>query len=60
MCQSGLSKLVTPICSKSVFFFHLGQPLSVRYTVSNNGVGVTAANRWYDRIFWSENEQLGM
>ena len=60
--QIGVTSLLNPdwhiYCA--VIFVYLGQPISVRWTVSNNGVGVTAANRWYDRIFWSEDEQLGM
>ena len=36
-----------------------GQVISIRWTISNNGIGVTASNQWHDRIFWSEDEQLG-
>ena len=30
----------------------------VRWTVRNAGVGVTDADRWYDRIYWSSDETL--
>ena len=40
--------------------FMLGQAISIRWTVSNVGIGITAANSWSDRIYWSEDQSFGM
>jgi len=36
----------------------LGQAISISWTVSNVGIGITAANSWNDRIYWSEDQSF--
>lgn len=38
--------------------FMLGQAISISWTVSNVGIGITAANSWDDRIYWSEDQSF--
>lgn len=40
-------------------YYSSGQAISIRWTISNDGVGVTESNRWHDRVFWSSDELLG-
>ena len=35
-----------------------GQPMQLRWTVTNEGLGATVADRWYDRVWFSADDVL--
>ena len=37
----------------------VGESIVVGWTVENTGIGVTAADQWYDRVYWSDDQQIG-
>ena len=54
-----LGSLCASYITDEIYHCLSGQAISIRWTISNNGIGITASNHWYDRIFWSKDEQLG-
>ena len=45
----------------SIFcLLHAGEAISISWTVENTGSGVTATDQWYDRVYWSDDQQIGM
>ena len=37
----------------------VGESIFISWTVENTGSGVTATDQWFDRVYWSDDEQLG-
>ena len=38
---------------------YVGEDISVVWTVRNVGLGITATDVWYDKIYWSSDDILG-
>ena len=36
-----------------------GESVIVSWTVENTGSGITATDQWFDRVYWSDDEQFG-
>ena len=39
--------------------FNAGESIFISWTVENTGSGVTATDQWFDRVYWSNDEQFG-
>ena len=42
-----------------VLCFPKGKSINIAWTVKNYGMGVTASDSWYDRVYLSKDEKRG-
>lgn len=44
----------------SIYYYrHAGTYIRITWIVRNDGVGATDATSWYDRVYWSTDQNLG-
>lgn len=47
------------LCVYIAVIISAGESVIVSWTVENTGSGITATDQWFDRVYWSDDEQFG-